>query len=670
MEGDAILVGVDIGGTFTDIVAFDLRDRSIRFLKVPSTPSGPEVAVIDGLRSMDLDRARVRMVNHASTVATNALLTRTGLTPSALITNRGFIDILEIGRQRRAELYDLDFQRPEPLIPRERRFGISGRIDASGTVIEDLDDEEIRRVRRKIERMKVRGVAISLLNSYVNPEHERRVKEAFEGFDGFVFASHEVDPQYREYERTSTTVVNTVLSGLVTLYLRRLREGIRNSGLSAPVYIMGSHGGLGTIEYAERMPISVIESGPSAGVIASANFSRLMGDERVITFDMGGTTAKAGVVVSGTPDLAYEFEAAGRTHSGRSIKGSGYAVRFPFIDLAEVSAGGGTIAWVDEAGSLRLGPKSAGSEPGPAAYGRGGTDPTVTDANIVLGRLNPDFLLDGDMRIFRHLSESAIREKLCRPLGIGTVEAAQGIVRLINSAMSRAISIVSLERGRDPRDFVMYAYGGAGPVHAAELASELGIKAVFVPAHPGLFSAYGLLSVDMVRDRTAGAVGVSDVKDILTRLEAQARAESEAEGFTDPEVAYFLDMRYVGQSYEITVPYSDRYEEAFREEYRRRYGYASNDPVEIVNARVRLTFRMPKIGLIEERKGGHMEASERPVYFSGSFIDTPVIRWASAPDGFGGEGPCIVEGYDSTVVIPPGWRFRFDRYLNVRMVRP
>ncbi|PYB68307.1 hydantoinase/oxoprolinase family protein [Thermoplasma sp. Kam2015] len=669
MNEAPLYIGVDIGGTFTDIVIFDSKSNRINILKTPSTPSNPEKAVIDGLLSMHLDPEKVRMINHASTVATNALLTRTGLTPSALITNRGFIDILEIGRQRRAEIYNLDFQRPDPLIARRYRFGVSGRIDSSGRVIEDLNEEEILRIRKKIEDSGLKGVAISLINSYLNPVHEDRIKEIFSDFDGYVFASHEVDPQYREYERTSTTVVNTVLSGIVSSYLRRFREGLKNAGFRSEIYMMGSNGGLSAIDYAERLPISVIESGPSAGVIASANFSRLLGDGKVITFDMGGTTAKAGVVISGRPDLAYEFEAAGKTHSGRSIKGSGYAVRFPFIDLAEVSAGGGTIAWIDEAGSLRVGPKSAGSDPGPAAYNRGGKDPTVTDADIILGRLNPHHLLGGNMKIYRDLAENALSVKIARPLGIDTIDAASGIIRMINNAMSRAISIVSVERGRDPRGFVMYAYGGAGPLHAAELAADLGIGEIMVPSHPGLFSAYGLLSVDMVRDVSIPFVPNSDIGSAFQSLERISIDNMEKEGLHDPLIERFLDIRYVGQSYEITVPYSENYEETFRTEYRRIYGYVSSDPLEIVSLRIRLTIRMPKIGLIEPEKTTDQEIVERSVYISGKMLDTPVMRWSTGHEGFSGGGPFIIEGYDSTIFVPPGWKFKFDRYLNVRMVR-
>ncbi len=664
-------IGVDIGGTFTDVVLFDSTTGDVRVLKVPSTPRKPEEAVINALNSLGLNHGDVAIINHATTVATNALLTRSGLPRAALITNEGFRDVLEIGRQRRAEIYNLRFARPPPLIPRSRRVTIRGRILADGSVAEDVPEEDLRRVKKRLIKDGVETVAVSLLNSYVNPAHERKVRDYIGDYGGFVFLSSEVDPEYREYERTSTTVVNAVLAPVVTTYLRRLEEGVK--GLGAPLYVMASNGGLNTVDYAARMPISIIESGPSAGVLASGFLASRLGLENVITFDMGGTTAKAGAIVGGKPDVSYEFEAAGRTHSGRSIKGSGYAVRFPFIDLAEVSAGGGTIAWIDEAGSLRVGPASAGADPGPAAYGRGGVEPTITDANIALGRLNNEYLLGGAMRIRSELAIKALDERIGRRLGIDTTEAAVGIIRLINNSMARAISIISVERGRDPREFSMIAFGGAGPVHACDLAEEMGIREVIVPEHPGLFSAYGLLTVDVTRVFTASALG-RNLEEVFAELRGRAVGEMRGEGFHDVELEELVDMRYKGQSFEITINYrggGSGLREAFEAEHRRLYGYSSPDPVEAVAAKVVARAKVPKLELIKRaRRGGDAEPrGRRRAYLAGEFVDAPIYERERLPPGFQGSGPAVVEGYDSTVVVNGGWRWEVDEYLDLVLRR-
>ncbi|MFP3178171.1 MAG: hydantoinase/oxoprolinase family protein [Thermocladium sp.] len=666
-------IGIDIGGTFTDVVLFNSETGEVRVLKVPSTPRNPEEAVINALASLGLADSDVAIINHATTVATNALLTRSGLPRAALVTNEGFRDVLEIGRQRRAEIYNLRFTRPPPLIPRSRRLTIGGRILSDGSIAQEIPERDLKRVRRFIEREGIETVAVSLLNSYINPAHERKVGEYLEGYGGYVFLSSEIDPQYREYERTSTTVVNAVLAPIVSKYLDKLSQGIRSMGLKSPLYVMASNGGLNTVDYASRMPISIIESGPSAGVLASSFLASKLGISNVITFDMGGTTAKAGAVVNGKPDVAYEFEAAGKTHSGRSIKGSGYAVRFPFIDLAEVSAGGGTIAWIDEAGSLRVGPSSAGADPGPAAYGRGGTEPTVTDANIVLGRLNGEYLLGGAMRIHRDLAEKAIRERLGEKLGLDAVKSAEGVIRLINNSMSKAISIISVERGRDPRDFSMIAFGGAGPVHACDLAEEMGIREIIVPEHPGLFSAYGLLTVDVTRIFTASVLD-RNVEDVFAELRHRARSEMGMEGFRDVSMEELVDMRYRGQSFEITIEYGpnkSRLRDAFEEAHRKLYGYASSDPVEIVAAKVVARARVPKIDLVR-RAMSRSEASpvaSRRAYFSGEFREAPIYDRNTLPPGSEGVGPAVIEGYDSTIVINGGWRWAVDEYLNLVLRR-
>jgi N-methylhydantoinase A len=663
-------IGIDIGGTFTDVVIFDSMTKDAQIIKLPSTPDLPEKAVLEALKSLNIEYGNIALITHASTIATNALLTKTGLAKAALITNRGFRDVLEIARQRRSEIYNLHFARPEPLVQRRYRYTISGRISFDGKETEPIKVSDIDKLRKKLNQDKIESLAISLLNSYVNPAHEIFVREHLKGFNGHIFLSSDINPEFREYERTSTTVVNAVLAPLVSIYLKSLKDNFQDMGISAPFYMMGSNGGLNTSEYASNVPISVIESGPSAGVIASSFIARIMGLDRVITFDMGGTTAKAGTIIDGKPDISSEFEAAGKTHSGRSIKGSGYTVRFPFIDLAEVSAGGGTIAWVDDGNSLRVGPKSAGASPGPAAYGGGGEEPTVTDANIILGRLNPRYLLGGKMKIFKHLSENAVKEKISRKLGIDVIAAADGIVKLINNAMAKAISIVSIERGRDPRDFVTMAFGGAGPVHACDLAGEIGIKEIVVPPNPGLFSAYGLLTVDIVRPFSRSGIGLTmeNLEKQLSALTREADESLRREGFQSIETERFLDMHYSGQSYELTVPLTEGSDPFvfFKNEHKKIYGYFSDDPIEIVNMRVIAKASVPKIQIREYNKNGPLKIeSKRQVYFNGRFIDTSVLRRETIPVGAKGTGPTIIEGYDSTVVLNPGWSWTVDKYLNV-----
>jgi len=664
-------IGIDTGGTFTDIVIFDSENKKIKILKLPSTTKNPEKAIIDSIKALDLDSTSIKLINHASTVATNALLTHSGLPRTALITNRGFIDILEIGRQKRAEIYNLKFVRPIPLVPRKYRFGISGRIDSKGKILENINENELYGIKKEIEKEKIESLAISFLNSYVNPIQEMQVKKFFKKFMKYVFASFEIDPQYREYERTSTTVVNAVLSPIISKYLDILSAEMVNLGIYAPLYMMSSNGGLNTIKHASEMPVSLIESGPTAGVIASLFLAKNLKLKNVITFDMGGTTAKVGMIIDGKPDISYEYEAAGKTHSGRSIRGSGYTVRYPFLDLAEVSAGGGTIAWIDEGNSLQVGPQSAGADPGPAAYNKGGKDPTVTDANIILGRLNPEYLLSGNMRIFKDLSIKALK-KLSNKLNMNEIEVSNGILKLINNAMAKAISIVSIERGRDPRDFTMISFGGAGPLHACELAEEIGIREILVPEHPGLFSAFGLLTVDITRVYTSSVI-LNDINGTFQNLIKKANKELKEENFNNVEFEKYLDVRYAGQSFEITIPYKKglNIKNKFDIEHKRLYGYSSSDPVEIVNAKLIAKAQVPKIKMnrAHMKKQCKVESKMRNVFLNGEFINSPLYVRDDLCPGFTNIGPAIIEGYDSTILVKENWKWEVDEYRNIILRR-
>ncbi len=668
-----LYIGVDVGGTFTDIVIFDEQAPwDIQMFKTP-TSKDPERAVFEALKQYRSTADKISLVTHATTVGTNALLTHSGLAKTALITNHGFRDVLQIGRQRRPELYNLKTQRPEPLVERKDRFTIRGRLLADGSELEPLDENEGSKLARHITKAEFDAVAISFLNSHVNSIHEQRMLEILReaGFIGQVDVSSEIDPAYREYERTSTTVVNSTLSKPVSQFLARLEENVRRIGFSCPIYVMNSDGTRSTIAHSSHHAISMIESGPAAGVLASKTVTTLLGVEKTITFDMGGTTAKAGTIINGQPQLAYEFEAAARTYHGRSIKGSGYPVRQPFIDLAEVSAGGGTVARLDATGNLAVGPESAGSDPGPAAYGRGGKQPTVTDANIVAGRISPSQLLGGHLKLHYELALRAVRD-LSRKLGASVDRTAENIIRIVNDNMSKALRLVTIERGLDPREFTLMAFGGAGPLHACELAEELGTNRIIIPSYPGLFSAFGLLTAELSRTFSEPILKpvTSDIEPYFARLRNLARKSLRQEGFTTYRTIEQVDLRYQGQAYELTVSYNKgaNLPRLFGQEHKKLYGYSSDDSVEAVNARVRVVIPTPKARL-SKKKLGHYKppdaAMSRRVLFRDMRHEIPIYDRERVSPGMKGTGPCIVEEYDSTTMIGTNWTWSIDQYENI-----
>ncbi len=668
-----LYVGVDIGGTFTDVVVYDdAIPQKVEIVKT-STSKEPERAVVEALSKYRNSAGKVSLITHATTVGTNALLTHSGLARTTLIANHGFRDVLEIGRQRRPELYNLKTQRPGALVERKDRFTIRGRLSADGSEIEPLDENGVSKIARQIVGSKFDAVVVSFLNSHVNPTQEQRVREILTeaGFKGHVDISSEIDPAYREYERTSTTVVNSTLSKPVAHYLASLEENMRRIGFSCPIYVMISDGTTSTITHASKHPVSMIESGPAAGVLASKTVAIHLGAEKMITFDMGGTTAKAGTILNGQPQLAYEFEAAARTYHGRSIKGSGYPVRQPFIDLAEVSAGGGTVARSDPIGRLTVGPESAGSVPGPAAYGKGGKYPTVTDANIVAGRVSPSQLLGGGLKLHYALAVGAVR-KLSRQLGESLDRTAENILRIVNSSMSKALRLVTVERGLDPREFTLIAFGGAGPLHACELAEELDIKRIIIPLHPGLFSAFGLLTADLSRTFSKPILkpAATYIEPCFAHVRNLTRKSLKQEGFTEYRTTEQVDLRYQGQAYEITVPYKKdaNLSRLFGREHKKLYGYSSTDAVEVVNARVRAIISTPKASLAKKKLRSPMPkaiASSRRVLFAGKWQEVPVHDRESLSPGLYGRGPCIVEEYDSTTLIGRNWTWKIDQYENI-----
>jgi N-methylhydantoinase A len=685
-------VSVDVGGTFTDLVALDEASGRVENIKVPSVPRNPEKGVTDALGKW-LERhgaEEVRLVGHATTIATNALLGQVDLeVPKvALITTKGFRDVVEIGRQRRAEVYNLFFQRPPQLVERRFRYEVDERVEHDGKVTKKLDEAQLDEILDEIGMYGISSVAISFLNSYANAAHEERAlalaKE--KGVSPYLTASSHISNEYREYERTSTAVVNAALMPIIHKYLTQLTGDLKGLGVDAPLYVMQSNGGLSTAANVSEKPATIVESGPAAGVIAAAWLGELAGAGDIISFDMGGTTAKAGTVRGKMPEVVPEYEVAGHIHMGRLVKGSGYPVRFPFIDLAECSSGGGTIAWADEGGALRVGPTSAGAYPGPACYGRGGTQPTITDANLLLGRLNPGNLLSGGMPIYPEKGRAAL-EELGAKIGLGTEETAISILRIANSMMGKILRIVSVERGYDPRNFTLVAFGGAGPMHVCPLAEELEANKIIVPSNPGMFSALGLLTADLFHDyvrpvvRRVSQIDASEVEAAFHELEAEGRTTLGAEGIHGVDMSFLrqVDLRYMGQAYEITVRAPKRVDGEslaatiiqFHKRHAEAYGYsASGEPVELVSLRLRAIGKIPKPDLKGGRKGKAKVSGSRRVYYEtdGGWRDVPVVQRGEGWEG-ALEGPAIVEQYDATTVVYPGWRVEVDGVGNLVLGR-
>ena len=670
-----LLFGIDVGGTFTDLVVYDPTTGRFDIQKVPTTKN-VEDGIVAALESYREEIRSALLMYHATTIATNALLTRKGLGRTALLTTRGFRDVIEIGRQRRPELYNLRTKRPVPLVNRSDRYSVRERMLSNGSEDMPLDENDLRRTIRKIRRSNYDSLAISLLNSYANPEHEKATRALCRrlGFKGHIDISSEVDPEYREYERTSTTVVNSALISLVSKYLLNLEKRLRHSQFRGPVYVMNSDGTAATIDQAIRRPISMIESGPAAGVLASVTLAERLGIQKVISFDMGGTTAKTATVVNGKPDLAYEFEAAGKNYHGRSLKGSGYPVRQPFIDLAEVSSGGGTVAWIDDAGPLKVGPQSAGADPGPAAYANEGDEATVTDANIVTGRVSPSQLLGGRLKLHYELAVKAI-EQLGIRLGTSVEETARNILRIVNNNMGKALSLVTVERGQDPRQYTLISFGGAGPLHACELAEGLQIKKIIVPLHPGLFSAFGLLTAELSRTFSQPVMKTLpfNIELSFEELRRHARKSLKQEGFPEFHAKEHVDLRYQGQAHEITVPYKKNADlgKFFAQEHAKRYGYASTDSMEVVNIRVQTFIPTRKLRLVAKKSRQSTVTSpnsaRRVLLSDGTFRVIPVYIREKLAAGAKGKGPAIIEEYDSTTMIGKNWLWNVDQLENIQL---
>jgi len=627
-----VRIGIDTGGTFTDFVV--LRDDgSIESFKLRSNPRSPAQVILDGLRRIAAV-ARTEVV-HGSTVATNALLERKGAR-TALVTTEGFADLVRIGRQNRAQLYNLTPPLKRYLVPASLCFGVCERAYFDGSIGKRPGREELARLKVRLKRAGVESVAICFLHSYENAENEQVAARVLSG-SHYLCCSHEVSPEFREYERASTTLINAYVGPLMDAYLSELDRSSRH-----PVSILQSNGGYITAAEARRHAVRTILSGPAGGVVGAGAAARWSGFERALTFDMGGTSTDVSL-----------WE--GRLRLAMDASVDGMPVRVPMLDIHTVGAGGGSIARVDEGGLLRVGPESAGADPGPACYGVG-ERATVTDAHVVLGRIAPDQFLGGDMKIDAARAAAAV-DQIARRLRRDRVTVAQGIVRVANANMERAVRVVSVERGRDPRDFPMLAFGGCGGLHACEMAEELGIRTVVVPRLAGALSALGMLLADRVRDYSAGVLDPSQIEKRFAQLERAARHDMRG-----AELERMADIRYVGQSYELTIPWGG----SFHDEHKRIYGYCDPArPTEIVTVRVRAKILVEKPKPPRQAKSGLGSKPESRRVFAGSkFRMLPVFAREQVRER-GEKGPALVVDYGATTLIPPGWNFAVDRVGNL-----
>jgi N-methylhydantoinase A len=681
MKRGGWMLGSDIGGTFTDLFLYHPESERTAILKVPSTPEDPSVGLLDGVAEL-LAREKLHAGNldrfvHGTTVATNALLEHKGA-PTGLITTRGFRDLLEIARQRRPTLYDLFFDKPAPLIPRRLRLEVTERCDYTGRVIVPLDMGEVEAAIVELKEERVKSIAVCFLYSFMNHDHELavvdRIRELFP--EAFVCASCQVLPEWREYERVSTTTANAYLGPAIKGYMNHLQARTREMGIPTEPRIMQSNGGIMSISAASERSAYTLFSGPSAGVIGGHYVAGLAGFRNIITFDMGGTSTDVSLGENGAPKHTTENEIGG------------VPLRVPMIDIYTVGAGGGSIAWIDSGGLMKVGPQSMGANPGPACYALGGKDPTVTDMNVVLGRLNPEYLLGGRMRIERKLALRAIEETLARPLGLTLEEAAAGILTIVNTNMMLATRLVSIQRGYDPRDFVLVAFGGAGPLHACAVARELNIGRVLVPPAPGLICALGLLVADtradyvLTRKLPVAEANFDEINEVFGRLESKAHDWLTQERVSPERMSFqrSVDMRYSKQNYELSVPAMSgvwdqesvvEITRRFHDSHEKAYGYsASEEPVDFIN------FRVTAIGLTDRplirpslpfRPGTSPEKPEtRQVFFEEcGFVLCPVFDRASLSPQHRLEGPTIIEQEDATTVVLPGQTAETDQWGNL-----
>ncbi len=676
-------IGVDVGGTFTDLCLFEEESGELFVAKVPSTPVDSSLGIMEGLRSiLQLQGAQgseIVYLAHGTTVATNTLIQHTGAR-TGLITTRGFRDLLEIGRQTRPDLYDLQVDKPVSLIPRDLRLEVEERVYSDGRILLPLNRQEAEAAIQKLKASQVEAIAVCLLYPYLFPAHEIQIKQLVEQYfpEAYISVSHEVLPEFREYERLSTTVVNAYLGPVISRYILNLGKRVKELGIRVEPYITQSNGGIISLDMTLKNPVRTVLSGPSTGVIGGAYVAQQAGYPNIITFDMGGTSTDVCLVEQGQPRVTTEREI------------EGYPVKTPMIDVHTVGAGGGSIAWIDRGGLLKVGPQSAGADPGPVCYGKGGTMVTVTDAHVMLQTLNPHYLLGGKMAIDAKASQVAI-EELAGQMNMAPLEVARGIIAIVVATMVRAIRVISVQRGYDPRDFVLVAFGGAGPLHAGWIAQELGIKRILVPERPGIECAFGLLVTDIRSDYIRSKIlpvqsgNLDEINALYQELEMRGHQWLNTEGIA-PEKRLFrrlVDMRYIGQNYELTLPLPSKTLEPgdlaqllhdFYRAHEQTYGYyADGEPTQFVTFRVEALGVVPKAKLREiplslEENPAQALSETRQIYLGkteGGFVDCPVYHRQALQPGHRLDGPALIEQMDATTLILPGHTAKIDRYTNI-----
>ncbi|HLH69793.1 MAG TPA: hydantoinase/oxoprolinase family protein [Candidatus Dormibacteraeota bacterium] len=663
-----LTVALDIGGTFTDLISFDEATGAIRHAKSSTTPSDLSIGIRECLEKSGLSIGQAESFIHGSTIAINTAIERTGA-KTALVVTQGMRDVYRIGRGNRPEAYNIYFKRPIPYVPRHRTFEVRERLGATGEAIVPFDSEQAAQVVERVKASDAEAIAVCFIHSYLNPEHEARMgrllREAVP--ETYLSLSHEILREYREYERTSTTVLNAYVGPKVSQYIGNLERLLSSLGFDGHFLIMQSNGGVMSPDTAKRIPVAMMESGPVGGIIAAAAVGAALGFKNVIAFDMGGTTAKASLIENNVPSIAQGYYIGGYA--------SGHPVMLPVVDLVEVGAGGGSIAWIDEVGALKVGPQSAGGHPGPICYGWGGVEPTVTDANVLLGRLDRGRFLGGEMPLDVERARRGVAEKVAGPLRLSVVEAALGIARIAVAKMSLAVRGISVERGFDPRDFALVAFGGAGPLHACEIARELHIPTVVVPRLPAHFSALGMLMADLRHDyvrtyhRALLESDFAQIRSIRSELVAQGKQVLSGEGVRSDRMTFetYLDIRYVGQEFWIQTPVSDAELEMadralirrrFDEIHDRRYGHhAADEPVEVVNIRItaRGTRDRPAFPRLRVAPGDPL-VGHRQVYFDDPSkpVRCPIYDRDLLTPEVEIEGPAIIQEYASTTVLFPG----------------
>lgn len=674
----SIRAAIDVGGTFTDLCALDERTGQFTFVKDSTTPKNFALGVIKVVKRSGIDGSKInRFIGTGSTMVINALTEMKGA-KTALITTRGFRDVLEIQRSNRTDLYNFRYAKPKPFVPRRLRFEVEERVDYAGSVLKPLNEEEVKQVAEICKKERIESIAVAFYNSYANPSHEIKARKILqERLDSTpITVSHELTREWREYERTNTAVMNAFVQPIVEQYLETLERELRNLGVTITMHVMQSNGGVSTFEQGKKTPIYQVESGPIGGVIGSLMVGKAIGIDDIITFDVGGTTAKTSLIDSGKIKINTEY------HIGRTQFYSGYPVKVPVVDIVEIGNGGGSIAWVDELGSLRVGPISAGADPGPACYGKGGKDPTITDAFVLTGVLDPEYFLGGEIKLRPELAGKAY-ETLASKLKKSVIDVALGAIRLATANMVNAMKLVSVRRGYDPRDFTIVAFGGGGPMFATSIARELGVKKVVVPRVPGVFSAWGMLMTDLRHDyiqtkvTTLNIKSLNELMKIINEMTETAYKQLYEEGIDRKQVRFdaSFDMRYLGQEHTVNTPIPitkvnakvlELIEKRFHYLHRKQYAFSLADPIEVVNVHLTAFGRVkkPKLTLWKAKAKGR-DVKVRAVSMEEGKVVAKVYDRDTLSSGKVVKGPAVVEEPTSTTILRKGDTMRVDKFGNL-----